>query len=31
MTLPLTADVEKAFLNIEIAPEHRDFLRFLMG
>ncbi|XP_068756194.1 uncharacterized protein [Montipora capricornis] len=24
----LTADIEKAFLNIAIAPEHRDFLRF---
>ena len=27
--IALTADVEKAFLNIEIEPEHRDFLRFL--
>ena len=25
----LTADVEKAFLNIEIDPEHRNFVRFL--
>ena len=27
----LTADTEKAFLNIEIDPEHRDFLRFFCG
>lgn len=25
----LTADIEKAFLNVATAPEHRDFLRFL--
>ena len=25
----LTADIEKAFLNVAIAPEHRDYLRFL--
>ena len=27
--LTLAADIEKAFLNISIAPEHRDYLRFL--
>ena len=25
----VTTDIEKAFLNIEIDPGHRDFLRFL--
>ena len=25
----LTGDIEKAFLNIRVAPEHRDLLRFL--
>ena len=25
----LTADIEKAFLNVAIAPEHRDYLGFL--
>ncbi|XP_015750818.1 PREDICTED: uncharacterized protein LOC107330770 [Acropora digitifera] len=25
----LTADIEKAFLNVAIAPEHRDYLQFL--
>lgn len=25
----LTADIEKAFLNVGIAPEHRNYLRFL--
>ena len=25
----LTADIEKAFLNVAIAPEHRHYLRFL--
>lgn len=25
----LTADIEKAFLNIATAPKHRDYLRFL--
>ena len=24
-----TVDIEKAFLNVAIAPEHRDYLRFL--
>ena len=24
----LTADIERAFLNVAIAPEHRDYLRF---
>ena len=24
----VTADIEEAFLNIKIDPEHRDFLRF---
>ena len=28
-TVALTADIEKAFLNVAIAPEHRDYLRFL--
>ena len=28
-TVVLTADIEKAFLNVAIAPEHRDYLRFL--
>ena len=27
--LAVAADIEKAFLNISIAPEHRDYLRFL--
>ena len=27
--IALTADIEKAFLNVAIAPEHRDVLRFL--
>ena len=27
--IAMTADIEKAFLNIAIAPQHRDFLRFL--
>ena len=27
--IAVTADIEKAFLNIKIDPEHRDFLRFL--
>ena len=25
----VTADIEKAFLNVAISPEHRDYLRFL--
>ena len=25
----LTSDIEKAFLQISVAPEHRDFLRFM--
>ncbi|MCP3665227.1 MAG: hypothetical protein GY696_22470, partial [Gammaproteobacteria bacterium] len=29
MAIPMVADVEKAFLQISIAPKHRDFLRFL--
>ncbi len=29
MTIPMVADVEKAFLQISIAPKHRDYLRFL--
>ena len=28
-TVALTADIEKAFLNVAIAPEHRDYFRFL--
>ena len=24
----LTADIEKAFLNISVDPDHRDYLRF---
>ena len=27
--IALTGDIEKAFLNIRVAPEHRDLLRFL--
>ena len=27
--MALMADIEKAFLNISIVPEHRDFLRFM--
>ena len=26
----LTADIEKAFLNISVNQEHRDYLRFLI-
>ena len=29
LKLALTADIEKAFLNVAIAPEHCDYLRFL--
>ena len=27
--IALTADIEKAFLNVAVAESHRDFLRFL--
>ena len=29
LIVALTADIEKAFLNVATAPEHRDYLRFL--
>jgi hypothetical protein len=28
-SVAMTADIEKAFLNVAVAEEHRDFLRFL--
>lgn len=28
-TIGLTADIEKAYLQISVYPEHRDYLRFL--
>ncbi|MCP3668457.1 MAG: DUF1759 domain-containing protein [Gammaproteobacteria bacterium] len=29
MPIPMVADVEKAFLQVGIAPKHRDYLRFM--